>query len=161
MNPDFFIQHLGLISHPEGGHFREHYRSDELADFAGFSGPRSVCTSIYFLLKKGEFSALHRIKSDEIWHFYQGDPLEVVEIEPNGYLKSTLLGANLLGGHQLSYVVKAGNWFGSRPAPESQFSLVGCTVSPGFDFNDFEMPGQEFFLSEFPQCKDQIVSLTR
>lgn len=96
-----------------------------------------------------------------MWHFYAGDPLEIIEITPNGKIIKTLLGQNLAQGQVLTYVVPAGHWFGSRVAMESTFSLVGCTVSPGFDFADFEMPDRVYFLETFPQCRDIILSLTR
>ena len=154
------IQNLNLIPHPEGGYFAEHYRSPERFSPSGFQGTRSFATSIYFLLEKGQFSALHKIKSDEIWHFYLGDPLEIIEIEPDGNLIKTVLGQNIANGEALSYVVKAGNWFGSRPLAGSNFSLVGCTVSPGFDFADFEMPSRSYFMKIFPQHKVMIQEMT-
>jgi len=155
------IQNLNLISHPEGGYFAEHYRSEETIEPAGFSGSRSLATSIYFLLEEGQFSALHKIKSDEIWHFYMGDPLEIFEIDQNGNWISTILGQDLNQRQLLSYVVKAGNWFGSRPLQGSKFSLVGCTVSPGFDFQDFEMPSRAYFEAEFPEFKSKLHQVTR
>ena len=97
------IQNLNLIPHPEGGYFAEHYRSPERFSPSGFQGTRSFATSIYFLLEKGQFSALHKIKSDEIWHFYLGDPLEIIEIEPDGKLIKTVLGQNIANGGALSY----------------------------------------------------------
>jgi predicted cupin superfamily sugar epimerase len=155
------VEKLGLISHPEGGYFSENYRSELNLDFDGFSGKRSCSTSIYFLLEAGHFSALHKIKSDEIWHFYLGQALEIIEIEPNGRLIQTKLGQDFSNGEVLSYVVKAGNWFGSRPLAGSVFSLVGCTVCPGFDFADFEMPSKPYFLDNFPQHKTLIEEMCR
>jgi len=155
------VQSLNLIPHPEGGYFAEHYRSEETIEPAGFSGPRALATSIYFLLEEGQFSALHRIKSDEIWHFYLGDPLEIIEIDQNGQWISTILGQELGEGQLLSYVVKAGNWFGSRPFAGSKFSLVGCSVSPGFDFQDFEMPPRSYFEKEFPDLKTKLQEITK
>ncbi len=155
------IENLNMLTHPEGGYFAEHYRSSESFSPAGFDGQRSYATSIYFLLEKGQFSAMHKIKSDEIWHFYLGEPLEIIEIEPNGNLIKTKLGQNFNNGEVLSYVVKAENWFGSRPLDGSEFSLVGCTVSPGFNFSDFEMPTKAYFLDIFPQHKTLLEEMCR
>jgi predicted cupin superfamily sugar epimerase len=156
-----FVKALQLQAHPEGGYFAEHYRSPLRIELPDFVGSRSAATSIYFLLEAGQFSALHRIKSDEIWHFYAGGSLEIIEIDLNGNLLSTRLGNNLQGGEHFSYTVKAGHWFGSRPAPGSEFALVGCTVAPGFDFADFEMPDQAWFLKEFPEHASLIREMTR
>lgn len=134
-----YIDMLSMIPHPEGGFYKETFRSDLQVEFAGFDGPRSICTSIYFLLEKGQVSALHRIKSDEIWYFHDGGALEITEIDENGKQLITLLGRNIAEGETLQHVVKAGRWFGSKPADGSEFCLVGCQVSPGFDFRDFEM----------------------
>ena len=161
MTAQEWVDCLSLAPHPEGGYYRETYRSTQLFDPEGFVGQRSYATSIYFLLEADQFSALHRIKSDEAWHFYDGDPLEIIEIDTLGNLTTTLLGKDVTAGQFLFYVVKAGNWFGSRPAAGSRFSLVGCTVAPGFDFADFEMPGRDFFLSSFPNLTGTIEDLTR
>jgi len=155
------VKELGMHTHPEGGYYLENYRSEQNIQADGFNGIRSVCTSIYFLLEKDQFSALHRIKSDEIWHFYAGDPLEVIEITPKGKLLITILGRNIQAGETLTYVVKAGNWFGSRPLKGSKFSLAGCTVAPGFDFQDFEMPERKWFLDTFPEHHSIICEFTQ
>lgn len=139
MNAEYYISHLGLTAHPEGGYFRETYRSKEELPFPGFEGNRSYCTSIYFLLKAGQTSALHRIKSDEIWCHHDGDCLEIIEIDEQGKEIITLLGRNIAQGESLQHVVKAGRWFGARLQENKGFSLVGCQVSPGFDFRDFEL----------------------
>src|SRR5262245_42391942 len=135
---DYWIKHLNLIQHIEGGWYSEVYRSalgfkkEDLP--ASFEGNRNACTHIYFLLTKEGFSAFHRIKSDELWHFYAGDPLIVYEIETTGKLNQYLLGQDPGKGQSLFCCIKAGNWFASRVATGSEYSLVGCTVSPGFDF---------------------------
>lgn len=156
-----YVELLKLQAHPEGGYFAENYRSSLEIQAAGFEGIRNAATSIYFLLEAGQFSALHRIKSDEIWHFYEGGPLNIIEIDLNGALVISRLGRNLPEGEKLSYTVKAGHWFGSRPAAGTKFSLVGCTVSPGFDFADFEMPDQAWFLQAFPQHEGIIREMTK
>lgn len=120
-----------------------------------------MCTSIYFLIEQGNFSAFHRIKSDETWHFYDGHALEVIEIESNGTLKKTAIGRDLKNGDHLQYTVKANTWFASRVKKGGWFSLVGCTVSPGFDFDDFEMAGRKDLMKNYPQHSQEILSLTR
>ena len=126
-----------------------------------FGGDRPFSTAIYFLLEKGNFSAFHRIKSDECWHFYYGDPLEIIVLQPDGELTVTTLGNDITKGHLFQYVVPAGCWFASRPAPGSQYCFVGCTVAPGFDFADFEMANGEQLASEFPQHNKLIRELCR
>jgi predicted cupin superfamily sugar epimerase len=154
------LHNFALIPHPEGGAYLETYKSQSSSEFEGFEGKRSLATGIYFLLKEGEFSSLHRIRSDEMWHFYSGGPLEILEIKPNGLFQSTILGNRLSQGEKVQYVVKAGNWFAARPFPKSEFSFVGCTVSPGFDFQDFELARAEELMLQFPQHERLIHSLT-
>lgn len=150
-----------MTAHPEGGAFVETYRSDVSVTADGFSGARSASTSIYFLLGRGEFSGFHRIKSDEAWHFYLGGPLRIVEIDDAGGLLETTLGQDIVAVQLLSYVVKAGNWFASYPEADSDFSLVGCTVAPGFDFQDFELAERAALIARFPQHAAVIERLTR
>ena len=128
-----------MLPHPEGGYFKECFRSNNSIQFTGFEGERSLSTSIFFLLEKGQTSALHRIKSDEIWYFHDGQTLEIIELDSAGKEQVTLLGKNILNGEVLQHVVPAGVWFGARLATSSEFCLVGCQVSPGFDFKDFEL----------------------
>ena len=160
MNRDELFAHFKMTRHPEGGAFAENYRSDLVVSAAGFSGPRSVSTGIYFLLGGDEFSAFHRIKSDEIWHFYLGGPLRIVEIDQAGRLHETILGRDIHEGQALTHVVKAGHWFASKPAPGSDFSLVGCTVAPGFDFQDFELASRLELAQLFPEHAAIIEKLT-
>lgn len=128
-----------MQSHPEGGYYLETHRSDVQLEFPHFEGQRSLCTSILFLLEKGQVSKAHRIKSDEIWYHHDGGTLEIIEWNEKGEKQTTLLGKNLAQGEVLQHVVKANRWFGSRPSSHAEFCLVGCQVSPGFDFHDFEM----------------------
>ena len=139
MTSHFYINHFSLLPHPEGGYYKETFRSEKSFQFEGFEGERSICTSIYFLLEKGQTSALHRIKSDEIWYFHDGQTLEIIELDSNGNETITRLGKDILNGEVLQHVVPAGIWFGARLAAHSEFCLVGCQVSPGFDFKDFEL----------------------
>lgn len=159
----YWIDRLSLIHHPEGGWFRETYRSAEsLAACAlpeRFGGERSFCTAIYFLLEAGAFSAFHRIKSDEMWHAYAGDALKVHVIDPNGNYRAIRLGCDPERGESFQGVVPAGCWFAAET--EGEYSLVGCTVSPGFAFEDFEMAEREALVSRYPQHLQLITRLTR
>ena len=152
-----WIESLALIPHPEGGYFRESYRAN--ASVTTPSGTRSASTAIYYLLERGDFSALHRILSDEVWHFYAGDALEIVEFDEDGRAVHTRLGKALDQGETLQHVVAAGRWFASRPL--GAYSLVGCTVAPGFDFQDFEMGARTDLMKTFPEHAKLIESLTR
>ena len=160
-----YIQALQMQAHPEGGFFKESYRSTHLIDVSGAPdstpAPRSVCTAIYFLLEKGNFSALHRIKSDEVWHFYAGQALEVLELRATGELIRTLLGPDILRGHLHQYVVPADTWFAARVVDGGAFSLVGCTVAPGFDFADFCLAERNALLDTYPLHGEIIQALTR
>lgn len=161
----YWVQKLQLTTHVEGGSFKEVYRSSlvlrhsQLPD--EFSGDRNVSTSIYFLLEQEQFSAFHRIASDELWHFYFGDPLIIYELRQNGTLNEHLLGNNPENKESFQCVIKAGNWFASRPAAGSEYSLAGCTVSPGFDFNDFELAERKQLIETYPRHALLINSLTR
>jgi hypothetical protein len=158
------VEALGLVPHPEGGYYRETYRANlTLAESAlapTFHGLRAASTAIYYLLAAGDRSRLHRIRSDEVWHFYLGDPLQVVELTEAGDVLVTTLGTDITAGQVPQHVVPAGRWFGSCPAPASQFSLVGCTVAPGFDFADFEMATAEQLIADFPSARNWIERLT-
>jgi hypothetical protein len=158
------IKELGLLPHPEGGFFRETYRAPlHLPGSAldpHFAGSRNASTAIYYMLTEGDRSRFHRIRSDEVWHFYLGDPLQVVELTDAGDARVTLLGTDLTAGQVPQHVVPAGRWFGSCPAPGSLFSLVGCTVSPGFDFADFEMATRDQLAQIYAHSLDWIERLT-
>ena len=159
------IQKYNLEPHPEGGWYKQTYKSNEEIDADAlperFGANRSFSTAIYFLLEKGEFSAFHRIKSDECWHFYAGDTLLIYIIEQNGELKVILLGNDLEKGQSFQYVVPANCWFASRPAPESEYCFVGCTVSPGFEFEDLELADATELSVMYPQHKSIIKELCR
>ena len=163
-NAQQWVERLGLGPHPEGGFFKETYRSDlnlPVSALGGdFSGGRSVSTSIYYLLSGEDFSALHRIRSDELWHFYDGSPLVVQGLHPTGEREDWILHNDPSGGHPQA-IVAAGTWFGSRLQDPGGYALVGCTVAPGFDFSDFEMANREALKSAYPEHADWIDSLTR
>lgn len=159
------IQQYNLQPHPEGGWYKETYKSDEYISGSTlperFGGSRVFSTAIYFLLEQGNFSAFHRIKSDECWHFYAGDPLVVYVMQLNGRLDIIHLGNDIEKGQVFQFVVPANCWFASRPAPGSTFCLVGCTVAPGFDFTDFELAKASSLTALFPQHKAIIEELCR
>lgn len=161
----YWIDKLQLTQHIEGGSYRRIYSADLIIAHhqlpEQFKGNRPVCSAIYFLLQENQFSAMHRIASDEIWHFYYGDPLTVYEIEPTGLLHEHLLGNNPENGEAFQCVVKAGSWFGSKTNNNGLYSLVGCTVSPGFDFDDFELANRQSLLQLFPQHAAVINNLTK
>ncbi len=155
MNAQNWIDRLGLIEHPEGGYFRETYRADITIPQAGlptdFDGPRSCSTAIYFLVTHGRPSRLHRLRADEVWHFYDGDPLTLCLLHPDGRLEKVQLGRNPDAGQVLQAVVPAGCWFGSLMEQPGGFALVGCTVAPGFDFKDFELGRRSELRELFPE----------
>ncbi|MEQ1800271.1 MAG: cupin domain-containing protein, partial [Lacibacter sp.] len=137
------IETYQLLPHPEGGYYSRTYESEELIAASAlperFDDDRLISTAIYFLLDGKNFSAFHRIKSDELWHFYTGDGLLIYVIHPDGRGEILKLGNDLINGFSFQQVVKAGCWFASKPITENGFSFAGCTVAPGFDFADFEL----------------------
>ena len=159
------IESLDLRPHPEGGYFRETYRCTESLAAAHlpqrFGGDRACSTAIYFLLEAGDFSAFHRIKADEIWHFYAGDPVLVHQIDATGSSRQITLGNGTEPGQVFQAVVPASTWFAAEVAADGTFALVGCTVAPGFDFADFEMAERGPLGNRFPRHRDLIARLTR
>lgn len=157
------IDNLQLESHPEGGWYRQTWISDDLLPaeaIPGHGGDRPAGTSIYFLITSGNFSAMHRLASDEVWYHHCGDALEVVMIHPGGELEIRTVGSCLDGlDSQLS--VPAGCWFGSRVREGGRWSLAGCAVAPGFDYADFELAERQRLVTEYPQHRDIIDELTR
>lgn len=151
------IRELALLPHPEGGHYRQVYAADEAIPAGAlpdrFGGDRPFSTSIYYLLAGSERSRLHRIASDELWHFYAGAPLTIVTLDDGGGRRDLGLGPDLAAGERYQLVVPAGRWFGaalSESDPDA-FALVGCTVAPGFDFADFELADAAALRARFPQ----------
>lgn len=157
--------HLELLPHPEGGFYKESYRSDisipqnHLPE--PFKGDRSYCTGIYFLLTSNNFSAFHRIKQDEIWHFYTGSSLYVHAIDKDGSYTRHEVGLDLLKDQRPQLVVPKGCWFASEVKDKNSYSLVGCTVAPGFDFEDFELTQRKELINTYPQHEKIISRLTR
>lgn len=157
------IQQYNLLPHPEGGYFKETYRSSEMIPQQGlnkrFTGDRTYSTAIYFLLVKDSFSAFHRILSDECWHFYEGDGLRVHVLHPDGHYELIRLGRNSQQGEVYQAVVPAGAWFASET--NGEYSFVGCTVAPGFDFRDFELAESDSLKLIYPEHAELIQRLCR
>lgn len=154
-----WVNQLQLMPHPEGGFYKETYRS-KLKLKVEALGERNLSTGIYFLLEKENFSAFHRIKSDEMWHFYAGGALVLHMIDEEGNYAKQLIGANIQQGEKLQFVVPAGVWFATEVDEGVDFTLVGCTVAFGFDFEDFELADASFS-KKFPLHKKIIQRLTR
>ena len=159
------ISALGLIKHPEGGWYRETYRSNEQISGDAlpncFGGPRSCCTAIYFLLEQDDYSALHRIKSDELWFFHGGAGLTIHLLTADGICSAIRLGADIAAGEVLQAMVPGGTWFGAEMSGAGAYSLVSCAVAPGFDFTDFEMGDRTTLLIQYPEHQALIARLTR
>jgi predicted cupin superfamily sugar epimerase len=160
-----WIDHLDLESHPEGGYYRETYRTAESIPQSAlpdrFDGPRDVATLIYFLLPADSFSALHRIQQDEVWHFYAGAPITLHQIDAGGTYATQTLGRAVTEGQQLHIVVPAGTWFGATVAADHGYGLAGCTTAPAFEFADFELADPAALAETFPQHQEVVERLTR
>ena len=164
-NVDVIIKKLDLKPHPEGGYFKETYRSSgEIAtDSLGsnYSGNRNHSTCIYFLLRSGNFSAFHKINQDEIWHFYDGSPILLHIISESGNYTKHIIGKDVCNGQSPQLIVPGNHWFAAAVINKDDYSLAGCTVSPGFDFEDFTLPKRAELLAKFPQHQQIITALTR
>jgi uncharacterized protein len=164
VNANFWINHLDLSPHPEGGYYREIFRSDEKIIQnclpPGFLGSRSLYTSIYFLLKHNHVSHFHRIKSDEIWCFHSGNSLDIHIIDKEGNYVIKKLGLNPDENEMPQQIVSSGSWFGACLQNKNSYALVTCFVSPGFDFVDFELAKREELLKLYPNHKEIIKNLT-
>lgn len=157
MGPEEIIAAYGLTRHPEGGWFREAHRSTRLlAQLPGSPGERTAFTAIYFLLTRGDFSAFHRLRSEEMWIHLAGDPMELILIGRT--VRRITLGPASLGGEPLA-VVPAGELQAARPSGE--YALAACVVAPGFEYEDFSMPSREELLLEHPDQRDLVLEFTR
>jgi predicted cupin superfamily sugar epimerase len=157
---------LGLIPLPqEGGFYAESYRCSETLHTdslpSRYGGSRSFTTAIYFLLTQDSFSALHRLASDEVWHFYLGDPVEMLHLSPDGAGRIVQLGTNLARGMRPQVLVPRGMWQGAHLMSGGNFALLGATVSPGFEFSDFELGRRDELPRAYPEFSNQIQALTR
>jgi uncharacterized protein len=160
---EYWIDRLNLLAHPEGGFYKETYRAEESIAVEAlpqrFNGKRNFATSIYFLLRSEDCSMFHRIKSDELWHYHAGSSLSIYALI-DGKLEVYKLGSNPEQGESLQVVIPANCWFGAKVHVENSYVLAGCTVSPGFDFNDFELAKRNELLLMYPEHAEIIIKLT-
>jgi predicted cupin superfamily sugar epimerase len=154
LTADLLIKLLDLRPHPEGGFYRETYRSS-----LALPDGRSASTAIHYLLVPGTLSKLHRLKHDEVFHFHLGDPV-VWTFLAEGGAKKVLLGSGLSEGQQVQMVVPAGTWFGGDLLEGGKYALMGTTVAPGFEFQDFELGDRAKLLGSYPDCREEIIRLT-
>lgn len=157
---------LGLVPHPvEGGYFTETYRSDDQIPASGlpsrYDGARAAGTAIYYLLTPDTFSAMHRLASDEIFHFYLGDPVEMLHLRPDGTHQVLVIGPDLEAGQRPQVIVPRHTWQGARLIPGGRYALLGTTVAPAFDYTDYETAPRAQLLNTHPTAKDLILALTR
>ncbi len=161
---DYYIQKLEMTRHIEGGAYKENYRAPlvlpQSALTSAHQGERNASTAIYFLLSYGEYSAFHALASDEVLHFYDGDMLHIYEIDQAGEMQVHKLGRDLDNGEQFRVVIPGGSWFALRCEKVGGFSLIGCTVAPGFDFADFQLDDRAKLLAKFPQHSQLITEMT-
>ncbi len=164
MNANYWINKLGLVKHPEGGYYKEIYRSEEVIAVEAlpdrYTAQRNVSTSIYFLLDREDFSHFHKIQSDEIWHFYEGTFLTIHMIDDGGNYSFQKLGRNVEDGEVFQFVIPRGTWFAAEVNDKNSFALIGCTVAPGFDFADFELAKREELVKQFPQQREIVEKFT-
>jgi hypothetical protein len=160
---EYWINHLSLSPHPEGGFYKEVYRSTEHIEAGSLPGrygePRVFSTSIYFLLHSRHRSVFHRLKSDELWHFYAGSVVTIYQLTKEG-LKEYRAGNRPERQESLQVLIPAGTWFSAEVKEPGSYCLVGCTVAPGFDFADFEMAHRTSLLQEYPRHRDLIMRFT-
>ena len=160
----YWIMKLSLKEHPEGGFYKEVYRSPESVEGIYLKdkrkGNRNLATSIYFLLKSGEKSLLHRLKSDETWYYHQGNSINLYCIDYQGDLKEVVIGPDIEKHEHLQYTIAEGTIFGGLVHGQNTFCLTGCMVAPGFSFDDFQLLSREFMLEKYPKHKDIILKLT-
>ena len=165
MTSENWINKLNLTPHPEGGYFKEIYRSAEFIKADGlpsrYNSDRTFGTSIYFLLEGNQFSTFHKLKSDETWHFYDGCAITIYLINPDGRLSTVTLGKSLDASTVLQFTIPQNTWFAAKPNINNSFSLVGCSVYPGFDFEDFEMGKQSELIRMFPKHETLIKQFTK
>lgn len=163
LTPQEVIDILNLVPHPEeGGHFIETHRSDEMMDGAPlrYEGERCHGTAIYYMLTPETYSHMHRLKSDEIFHFYLGDPCEMTQLHPDGSGELVILGQDLATGQRPQVIVPRHSWQGMRLLPGGSFGLLGCTVAPGFEFEDYDHGSREELVAQYPDFAEQIIRLT-
>lgn len=158
---EFWIKKLSLKKHPEGGYYVEMHRSEILVNLPRSESVRNACTAIYYLLKGDQFSSFHVLKSDETWHFYVGSSITLHIIKTDGTLNEVKLGVNFDDNEMFQAVVSSGSWFAASVNDVSSYSLVGCTVSPGFDYRDWNLANVESLTGMYPQHRNIINRYTR
>ncbi|MFH1652950.1 MAG: cupin domain-containing protein [Pseudomonadota bacterium] len=159
------IELLGLTPLPEeGGFYKETYRaSGEIpqSELKGHEGSRNYSTAIYYLITPTEFSALHKLPQDEVFHFYLGDPVEMIQIDENGKLKTIIMGQDIKNSQQLQVIAPGNAWQGTRLVEGGSWALLGTTVAPGFDFKDFQVSSRRELIEKYPTHEKKIVEFTR
>jgi uncharacterized protein len=160
-----YIEKLRLQPHPEGGYYREVYRSEEIVNSEylpdRYGKSHAFATSIYFLLEGDQVSVLHRLKSDEIWHFYDGSTIDIYIFDQSGKMRIESLGKDLNRGECSQVAIPKGHWFGAELKDKNSFAFIGCTVAPGFEFEDFEIGDKKFLLKLYPEYSEIIKKLTK
>jgi predicted cupin superfamily sugar epimerase len=160
-----YIEKLQLKPHPEGGYYKEIYRAGEmiLPEHLPkrYVSARNFSTSVYFLLEGNQVSHFHRLKSDEQWHFYDGSSIVIYVIDEGGNVNKILLGRKIERGESPQTVIKQNSWFAAELSDKTSFALIGCTVAPGFEFNDFELGKKDELIDKFPQLRELIYKLTK
>lgn len=164
MNAEYWIDKLDLQIHPEGGFYKEIYRSKEFVKNLSlpdrFDINHSFSTSIYFLLNQSQISALHKLRADEIWYFHKGSPLIIHVISPQGKYYKSVLGLDLDSGEKPQAVIPYNHWFCAELMDKSTYTLISCSVSPGFEFSDFELGSRKKLIHDFPQHENLILRMT-
>jgi uncharacterized protein len=164
MDVEAIIRHLGLQPHPEGGFYRETHQSRETIAAAAlpprYGKDRNLSTAIYYLLTPDSCSTLHRLRSDEVFHFYLGDPITMLQLHGDGRGETIVMGQDIMAGQQLQVVVSEGVWQGMFLNDGGAFALLGTSVSPGFDFEDFEVGTRDALIRQYPACAAWIERLT-
>ena len=157
---EYWINKLHLRKHPEGGYFVETYRSERVVNLPDYDGSRHSCTAIYYLLEGDQFTSFHTIRSDEVWHFYAGSTLSLHIVRSDGSLIEARLGAAFDKGETFQRAIKSGSWFAASINNPNSYSLVGCTVSPGFDYRDWTLGDVEMLTKMYPQHRSFIKKYT-
>lgn len=162
MNIDDLIQNLELLPHPEGGYYKRTFASQDSFVPEGRDQERAIASAIFYLLSGKDFSAWHRIQSDEMWHHYSGCGVHIHAIDEAGVLTTHVLDDPITNPNASPQVlVERNQWFCAKPLNPESYSLSGCTVSPGFDFEDFEMGDRAQLLEQFPEHETMILAFTR
>ncbi len=166
MNVQDLIEKLGLVVLPnEGGHYVETHRSAEQIPAhclpERYGHPKAFSTAIYYLLTPDTFSALHRLRMEEVYHFYAGDPVELLNLYPDGSHRFISFGSDVLAGQQPQVIVPKYTWQGCRLAAGGKFALMGTTVAPAFDYDDYEHGNRDELIRLYPECAELITALTR